>query len=74
LLGRKQYADAIRIFRLNVENHPDSWNAYDSLAEAYMDEGENALAVQNYEKSLQLNPKNSNGETMLKKLKADAAR
>jgi tetratricopeptide (TPR) repeat protein len=72
LLGRKQYADAIRIFRLNVENHPDSWNAYDSLGEAYMNEGENALAIQNYERSLQLNPQNSNGAAMLKKLRTDA--
>ncbi|HEU5402265.1 MAG TPA: serine hydrolase, partial [Terriglobales bacterium] len=68
LVRRKNFSDAIRIFRLNVENHPGSWNAYDSLGEGYMDAGEKALAIQNYEKSLKLNPKNSNGEAMLKKL------
>lgn len=72
LVGRKNYADAIRIFQLNVANHPDSWNAYDSLGEGYMDAGNKELAIQNYERSLQLNPKNSNGEAMLKKLKANA--
>ena len=60
---------AIEVFKVNVEAYPDSWNVYDSLGEAYMDKGETALAVQNYEKSLQLNPKNSNGAAMLKKLR-----
>jgi len=72
LVGRKKYPDAVRIFQLNVQNHPGSWNAYDSLGEGYMDAGNKAMAIQNYQKSLELNPKNSNGEAMLKKLRADA--
>ena len=42
---------------------------YDSLGEAYMKAGEKELAIQNYEKSLQLDPKNMNAVEMLKKLK-----
>jgi predicted TPR repeat methyltransferase len=34
-----------------------------------MKAGQKELAIQNYEKSLQLNPKNQNGIEMLKKLK-----
>jgi len=32
-------------------------NTRDSLAEAYMDHGDKALAMQSYRKSLELNPK-----------------
>jgi cytochrome c-type biogenesis protein CcmH/NrfG len=55
---------------MNVEAYPQSANTYDSLAEGYMDNGENALAIANYQKSLQLNPKNRNAEVMLQKLHA----
>jgi imidazolonepropionase-like amidohydrolase len=68
LLGNKSFKDAIRIFQLNVEAYPQSGNAYDSLAEAYMDNGDMRLAIANYQKSLQLDPSNSNAVQMLKKL------
>jgi predicted TPR repeat methyltransferase len=32
--------------------------------------GDRKLAIRNYEKSLEINPKNSNGAQMLKKLRA----
>lgn len=44
---------------------------YDSLGEAYAKVGQKDLAIQNYEKSLQLDPKNQNAVERLKKLKAD---
>ena len=59
---------AIDVFKLNVEINPDSGNAYDSLAEAYMKNGESDLAVQNYEKSLELDPKNENAKEKLQSL------
>ena len=68
LLGNKNFKDAIRVFQLNVEAYPQSGNAYDSLAEAYMDNGDKGLAIANYQKSLQLDPSNSNAVEMLKKL------
>jgi len=64
----KQYKEAIRIFQLNIEAFPKSSNVYDSLGEAYMDDGEKELAIANYQKSLQLNPKNRNAMLMLEKL------
>jgi CubicO group peptidase (beta-lactamase class C family) len=69
LMGRKQIADAILIFRKNVELHPASANVYDSLGEACMNDGQTDLAIQNYEKSLELNPQNTNAVAMLKKLR-----
>ncbi|HUO17725.1 MAG TPA: serine hydrolase [Verrucomicrobiae bacterium] len=70
LMRKKKMADAILLFQKNVEIHPDSWNAYDSLGEAYMNNGEKELAVKNYQKSVELNPENSNGVETLKKLAA----
>jgi CubicO group peptidase (beta-lactamase class C family) len=70
LLSQKRVADAIRIFKLNTDLHPDSANTYDSLAEAYMDSGDKTLAVQFYEKSIALNPGNENAITQLKKLRS----
>ncbi|MCF7824841.1 MAG: alpha/beta fold hydrolase [Candidatus Marinimicrobia bacterium] len=60
--------DAITIFQMNVAEYPESWNTYDSLGEAYMNAGNNELAVENYMKSIELNPANENGAAMLKKL------
>ena len=68
LIKSKKLEEAIRIFQLNVEAYPQSANTYDSLAEAYMDNGDKAQAITNYQKSLQLNPKNRNAVQMLKKL------
>ncbi|HMK24229.1 MAG TPA: tetratricopeptide repeat protein, partial [Terriglobales bacterium] len=70
LLQRKQFKEAIRIFQLNVEAYPHSSNVYDSLGEAYMDDGNRLEAVANYKRSLRLNPKNYNAAVMLQKLNA----
>ena len=70
LLEAKKFKEAIRIFQLNVENYPQSGNVYDSLAEAYMDNGDKRLAIDNYQKSIQLEPSNKNAVEMLKKLTA----
>ena len=61
--------DAITVFQRNVQEFPASSNVYDSLGEAYMKAGEKDLAIANYEKSLQLDPKNQNAVEQLKKLR-----
>jgi len=70
LLQTKRVKDAIEVFKLNVEVFPQGFNAYDSLGEAYMANGDKSLAIQNYKKSLELNPKNTSAVEMLKKLEA----
>ena len=69
LLGGKRVKEAIEIFKLNTEDFPNSANTYDSLGEAYMIAGEKDLAIKNYEKSVELNPKNDGGIAALKKLR-----
>lgn len=72
LLRLKQTADAIRLFELNTTLHPQSANAYDSLAEAYMTAGRKPQAIENYQRSLALNPHNDNATHMLAKLRQAA--
>lgn len=69
LLQQRKTKEAIEILKLNVEAYPQSANAYDSLAEAYLMNGDTALAIENYEKSVALDPKNTNAIENLKKLK-----
>jgi 3-oxoadipate enol-lactonase len=61
--------EAIELFKLNVLAYPESANTYDSLGEAYMKNGDRELAIQNYNKSLELNPNNTNAVEMLKRLR-----
>jgi 3-oxoadipate enol-lactonase len=61
--------EAIELFKLNVLAYPGSANTYDSLGEAYMVNGDKELAIQNYTKSLELNPNNQNAVDKLKQLK-----
>ncbi len=58
---------SIDVFRLNVEAHPQSADAQDSLAEGYLTLGEKDLALRHYRKALELNPGNKNA---LEKVKA----
>ncbi len=51
LLGAGKTDEAIEMFRKNVKDHPASWNAYDSLGEAYEKKGDKKLAVENYRKA-----------------------
>ncbi len=67
-LQAAQIDQAITVFKINVDAFPESYNVYDSLGEAYMKKGEKALAIENYERSLALNPKNGNAAKMLEQL------
>jgi CubicO group peptidase (beta-lactamase class C family) len=69
LMRQERYADAIEIFKLNVGEYPGAFNPYDSLGEAYMRNGEVERAIENYERSVDINPDNSNGHDMLKRLR-----
>ena len=70
LINAKKLDQAILVLKLNVEIYPDSFNTWDSLGEAYMDRGDKDLAIKNYSKSLELNPKNYGARDQLAKLRA----
>ena len=73
LMQGKKLKEAIEIFKLNAEAYPQGFNTYDSLGEAYMTSGNNELAIQNYKKSIELEPKNAGAEAMLKRLEKPSA-
>lgn len=70
LLRNQMIKEAIEIFKLNTEAYPESANVYDSLGEGYAADRNIELAIENYQKSLDLNPDNENAKEMLKRLKS----
>lgn len=71
LLSQGQVADALTLMKLIVKLHPESGNAYDSLAEAYERSGDRARAMENYRRSLALDPANANAAEQLKALQGE---
>ena len=69
LMANRRLKEATELFRLNVRLFPESWNVYDSLGEALAAAGDTTSAIENYEKSLQLNPKTDTGKAVLAKLR-----
>jgi tetratricopeptide (TPR) repeat protein len=67
-LNRGQVKEALMLFRLNIEAYPESFNVYDSYAEALMADHQYEPAVKNYIRSLELNPRNDNGRKKLAEL------
>ena len=54
LLGQRKIDEAIAMFAKNVKDHPDSWNAQDSLGEAYALRGDKKKALEHYTKALNM--------------------
>jgi len=70
LLWRSMNEAAIEVHKLNTQIYPDSANPYDSLGETYEASGEVALAIESYEKALEINPDMPSAIEALKKLRA----
>ena len=68
-LKQSRTGESIALFRLNVEAYPESFNVYDSLGEALMADRQYARALENYTRSVELNPENKNGRKKLEELK-----
>jgi len=68
LMNSDRLSDAIKVFEFNVKENPKSFNAFDSLAEGYFNKRQFELSKLNYEKSLELNPENTNAKEMLFKI------
>jgi tetratricopeptide (TPR) repeat protein len=64
----KKFDEAIKVLSLNTQLFPNSWNTWDSLAEAYMKKGELHIATGFFKKSLELNPNNGNAKEMIEKI------
>ncbi len=69
LLNKNRIEKALDVFRINVARHPNSWNCYNSYADALMHNNRKDEALINYKKALKLAPESQKEriETLLKK-------
>ncbi len=67
-MQQKNLELAQRYFQMNIDAHPESGNVYDSMGELLLNKGDTLNAITNYEKSLQLDPKNENARTVINKI------
>lgn len=68
LLQSSRPNEAAAVFKLNAEAFPNSFNAYDSYGEALLALGDTSQAIENYKKSVHLNPGSENGLKILNEL------
>lgn len=74
LIGEGKIKDAIEIFKLNIEMFPEAFNPYDSLGEAYMLDNQKKLSLENYKKSIELNPENEGARLAIQKLEGKSTK
>ncbi|WP_316803703.1 serine hydrolase domain-containing protein [Pedobacter nototheniae] len=68
LLAQDKKAAALEIFKLNTAEFPQSWNVFDSYAEALEGAGHKSESIKNYQRSIELNANNVHAKERLKLL------
>lgn len=68
LLQSDRTQEASEVLKLAIGVFPDAFNLYDSYGEVLLILGEKEKAIENYKKSVELNPENKNGIRILKEL------
>lgn len=69
LIETQNLNEAIKIFEWNAKLFPNSWNAFDSLGDAYAKNNNHEKALLAYRKSLELNAENTHATKMINSLK-----
>ncbi|WP_166437012.1 serine hydrolase [Niastella caeni] len=65
----KKMSAAIKILELNAQEYPTNATVFEDLGEIYKLNGNKKEALENYEKALQVDPKNEHAKWMVEKLK-----
>lgn len=65
----KQYDKALGLLKMNIDNFPNSSNVFNSMGDFLILTGDTTGAIENYEKSFKLNPRNENAKNTINKLK-----
>lgn len=63
-MSMSQFKKSEQFFQLNVTNYPESFNVYDSLGDLYVAKGEKEKAMENFKKSISLNPDSASKEKL----------
>jgi glyoxylase-like metal-dependent hydrolase (beta-lactamase superfamily II) len=70
LRNERKGPEAVAVLEMNTEAFPQSWNVWDSLAEAYMwGIGDREKAEEYYQKSIDLNPDNQSAKDNLSQIR-----
>jgi CubicO group peptidase (beta-lactamase class C family) len=72
LLRTQKAEQALAVFELNTRVFPEAFNTWDSLGEAHMILGHDDEAIRSYERSLELNPDNTNATAMIARIREGA--
>ena len=71
LLGRDAVDAAIAVFERNTVDYPESSNVWDSLGEGLREAGRLEESIENYEKSIALDPSNENAKRFVKEMREE---
>lgn len=69
LYEEEKLEEAIEVLELNAQFYPEVWTIYNDLGFMHAELGNKQLAIKNYERSLQLNPRNEDGSKALTALR-----
>jgi Flp pilus assembly protein TadD len=72
-MEQSQPQQAVAVLKLAAELYPNSSNAYDSLGEAFQNSGDRQRALENYRRSLSLDPANQNARQRIADLEQGLA-
>jgi hypothetical protein len=72
LLAAGEIETALEVFKLNTLIAPESANAWDSLAECYLNMKSYELSMKCYKKSLELDPENDNARRMIERIEKES--
>ena len=54
LMGENHLDDALRVFKLNIDEHPNSANPYDSYGDALLEKGDSINALENFKRCFKM--------------------
>jgi tetratricopeptide (TPR) repeat protein len=69
LLQSERAEEAVAVFELNTRVFPEAFNTWDSLGEGVAELGRYDEAIGHYERSLKLNPENTNAVEMIERIR-----
>ncbi|MGE0552085.1 MAG: serine hydrolase [Gemmatimonadales bacterium] len=72
LLRAQKAKQALTVLEMNARVFPDAFNVWDSLGEAHAALGQKREAIRAYERSLGLNPNNTNARQLISRLRGDS--
>ncbi|MAD98004.1 MAG: hypothetical protein CMB99_11825 [Flavobacteriaceae bacterium] len=67
-MRKREYENALEIFKINNKLYPKSSNTFDSMADAYLRMKDTTKAIEYYKKALAINPENRSSKRQLKKI------